>query len=37
MAHRIVRIAAGEDVPDLAKPVRKNPAAVRATSRVTGR
>lgn len=28
MAHRIARIAAGEDVPDLSKPARKNPAAV---------
>jgi hypothetical protein len=30
MAHRIARIAAGEEVPDLSKPKRhrKNPAAV---------
>ena len=28
LAHRIARIATGEDVPDLKRPHRKNPAAV---------
>jgi len=36
LAHRIVRIAAGEDVPDLTRPRRKNPAAV-ALGRLGGK